>query len=159
MGKTYAPYRIYFDTGIYSYEYYHTVSMGHWAVNPYLSVIGFAFVIEWSKTPWQMLGASGATLTLIIMYWIDSAFIKYRTARESRDIKLEKEARRHFKWIEVLSRLMTILFLVYCAIVGFHALLFLNSRSCWFFPSEKMQIWAISLYGMYTPNLTCTKSL
>jgi hypothetical protein len=132
-----------------------TINEGKLPENPFLSTFGYALSIDWSATPWQLLGVIGSALSLIVLYWIDWNFRKYCVATDTQDTALAKEARRHFRWIEYLARVRTLLFLAYCVIVGFHALLVLNARSCWFTPSSNVQAWSLSLYGKHLPDVTC----
>jgi hypothetical protein len=137
---------------------WRTFNSSHLPDNPFLSVIGYAFAIEWTTAPWQLLGLFGSLLSLAIVYLVDWNFEKYRIAVETRDAALAEDAQWHFRWIEYVSRLRTLLFVAYCVLVGFHAFLILNARSCWITPTAGMQSWSVLFYQEQAPKLACTKS-
>ena len=130
-------------------------SGGHLPQNPFLSVLGYAFSLGWSAAPWQVLGVLGSILSLSISYLIDWTFRKYEIANQTGDDALADEAIVHFGWIERLSRFRTLCFLLYCVVVGFHAFLVVNSRSCWFVPASGVQTWSERLFQERTPQLEC----
>ena len=134
-----------------------TISKGKLPDNPFLNVVGYAFSIDWSATPWQLLGVVGSVLSLVVIYLVDWTFRKYRVAKDTQDAALADEALRHFGWIERLARARTLVFLAYCAIVGLHGLLVVNARVCWFDPTPSIQSWAKVLYQERTPGQKCAK--
>jgi hypothetical protein len=138
---------------------WRTFSQGMSLENPFLNVLGYALVINWSTTPWQLLGAAGSLLSLVVIYLTDWTFRKYTIAKRTQDALLLEEAKEQMRKIEQLARLRTITFLTYCAIVGFHALLVLNDRACWFVPATSVEAWSESLYREYAPVVNCTNSV
>lgn len=136
---------------------WRSLNQGRLPDNPFISIVGYAFLIEWTATPWQLLGLTGSILSLAIFYLVDWTFRKYRVANDTQDAPLADQALRHFRWIERLAQARTLFFLAYCAIVGFHAILVLNARTCWFIPAPNVQVWAEWLYREEMPNRECTK--
>ena len=134
---------------------WRTISQGKLPENAFLNIVGYAFSVDWSTTPWQLLGFGGSVLSLVVFYWIDWSFKKYITAEKTQDGTLRGEALRDFEQIERVKRIRSLLFLAYCALVGFQALLVLNTRSCWFIPGPHTQGWAEWLYGNHAPDQKC----
>jgi hypothetical protein len=123
--------------------------------NPFLNVVGYALVINWAATPWQLLGVTGSLLSVGILYAIDWAYRKSQAAKATNDSLLEAEALRQFGWIERLSRIRSLLFICYCGAVGLQAILVFDARSCWFVPASSIQRLADSLYGNKVPINRC----
>ena len=136
---------------------WQTLGQGETLENPFLSVFGYALSVNWSTSPWQLLGFAGSVLTLVVIYLSDWIFRKYVIATHTNDVDLREEAKRQMRAVEHLSRLRTIMFLAYCAIVGLHASLVLNGRACWVVPAPSIQRWSEWLYREYAPILRCPK--
>ncbi|WP_315826105.1 hypothetical protein [Bradyrhizobium sp. SZCCHNG3015] len=136
-----------------------TTMKGTLPENPFLNVVGYSFSVDWSTTPWQLLGVAGSLLSLTSYYLVDWNYRKYCVANDTQDPSLAREALLQFVWIERLTRVRSLLFLAYCALVGFHALLVFNSHSCWFIPSDTLQASAETVYGEYTPVPECIKPI
>ena len=66
------------------------------------------------------------------------------------------ESKSRFRLIEVMSRVRLLLFLAYLLLVGFHTLLYFNSRRCWFTPRPNVETWAVWVYAERLPVSRCT---
>ncbi len=136
---------------------WRTLGDGKLPENPFLSVVGYAFSIDWSTTPWQLLGVAGSILSIATIYLVDLNYRKYRVAIDTCDKDLADSAIRNFRFVERLERLRTLLFLTYCVIVGLHAFLIFNSQSCWFSPTQGFSAKIQLLYGRYSPAFNCVR--
>ncbi|HKZ03698.1 MAG TPA: SEC-C domain-containing protein [Pyrinomonadaceae bacterium] len=128
------------------------VAGGQFPDNPFVSVVGYFFLIEWSAPPWQLLGLLGAALSLAIVFWIDWAYKKRSAAERTGDAKLHAESDSDFGHIERLARVRTIVFVLYLALVGFQAALYFNHRGCWLVMPDKVAAWAEAIFrdrGVY----------
>src|SRR5207244_4006239 len=72
--------------------------------NPFLSVLGFIFLINWSSIGvWQVLAVAAAALSVAIMLWVDALGHDYRFANEHNDQQLLASTEHKFGWIEWLA--------------------------------------------------------
>ena len=120
--------------------------------NPLIHVLGYLFLIDWSKIQYaQGLLLALAVLAIIILYWLDDAFCRLRRALRDKKLADERWARGEIARIERLSRIRPVLFAIYVGLFGFHTVLVLNAKSCWFTPPQHVQSFALTLYGDLTP--------
>lgn len=127
--------------------------------NPFLTVLGFLFLIDWSVRPWQVLALLSAALSVVIVLWIDSVAVEYRYASERQDSELRRQAKRQFGWVERVSRLRTLVVICFWLLVGGHTVLVLNSQKCWFGVPANVQSWAQWVYSDRMPKSDCPATL
>jgi hypothetical protein len=123
--------------------------------NPLLTPLGYLLLIDWTPRLWQICALAGSVLSLALVFMLDHVAGEYRIARESGDFNTARAAERKFGWIERLSRLRLILFIMFWLMVGTQALLYFNYHRCWFSVPPKVQDWAKSLYGDHLPPDHC----
>jgi hypothetical protein len=123
--------------------------------NPFLSVLGFVFVVDWSLRPWQILAVTAALISIGALFWIDNVARDYRFATERRDGPLLAHAERRFGRIERLLRFRLLLLLAFWLLVGVHTVLYFNSTKCWFNLSDNVEGWAQWVYGDRFPPAHC----
>jgi hypothetical protein len=121
--------------------------------NPFLSVLGFVFLIDWRSIGlWQVLAVAAALLSVAILLWIDTVEREYRYAKERDDRSLLAKAARGFGWIERVARLRLLLVLGFWLLVGGHTLLYFNSLKCTFDVPPSIERQAQWLYGERMPR-------
>jgi len=123
--------------------------------NPFLSVFGYVFLIDWTDRPWQTLALLAAILSIVIVFWIDSSAREYAYALRTSDSQLIIRVNRKFGWIERILRIRFLLVLMFWFIVGGHAILYFNSLKCWIDIPQRVQTWAGSIYGERLPQRRC----
>jgi len=123
--------------------------------NPFLSVLGFVFVVDWSLRPWQVLAVTTALISIGILFWIDNVARDYRFAREHGDGPLLARSERRFGHVERLVRFRLLLVIAFWLLVGAHTLLYFNSTKCWFTLSANIEGWAQWVYGDRFPPAHC----
>ena len=121
------------------------------AENPLITPIGYLLLVDWSR-PWQVFAVAGAVLSMTIVFLVDDIHGELEIALAQRNLGLQKAAERKFGWIERLARLRLLMFIAFWLIVGAHALLYFNSRQCWFTLSPALQGWAETVYGDRLPR-------
>lgn len=119
--------------------------------NPFLSVMGYMFVIDWAVVPWQLFGLGGAVLSLAILYWSDGAIRNWRRANSAGNERAMGWARARFGAIEALMRAQKLLFIGYWLVIGGHAALYLNSLKCYVATPAEVQRAAEWFYGGRAP--------
>jgi hypothetical protein len=127
--------------------------------NPLLTPIGYMLLIDWMLQPWQVCSIAGAVLSVILIFMLDHALKEHKIAQEDSNPELMHAAERKFGWIERLSRLRLLLFIIFWLMVGAHAILYFNSQRCWFSVPPNVQDWAKSLYGDHLPPDSCLDRL
>jgi hypothetical protein len=135
---------------------WQTLKSGNHLENPFLNIVGYAFSIDWSSTPWQLLAVAGAFLSIVAVRLVDLNFQKFQTALETKDDVLVSNALSRLSCIERLCRLRTLLFLAYCTLVSFQAILVWNAHACWFIPYPFVDAVAQSFYHGYLPPSQCS---
>jgi hypothetical protein len=123
--------------------------------NPFLSVLGFVFVVDWSLRPWQVLAVTTALISIGILFWIDNVARDYRFATGHQDGPLLAHAERGFAQIERLLRFRLLLVIAFWLLVGVHTLLYFDSMKCWFTLSANVEAWAQWVYGDRFPPSHC----
>jgi hypothetical protein len=123
--------------------------------NPMLTPLGYLLLIDWTPRLWQVCAVLGSALSLAIVFMLDHLVREYKIAQEDGDLELMRASERKFGWIERLSRLRFLLFIVFWLMVGTHAILYFNSHRCWFSVPPKFQEWAKSIYGDHLPPDHC----
>jgi hypothetical protein len=119
--------------------------------NPLITPIGYLLLVDWSR-PWQVFAVAGAALSIFIVLLVDDVHGEYEIGLVQENRALQKAAERKFGWIERLARLRLLVFILFWLIVGAHALLYFNSRQCWFALSPALQGWAETVYGDRLPR-------
>lgn len=100
--------------------------------NPLLVPLGYLLLIDWSIAPWQLCGLVGSLLSLLLIILMNDAMGKYRIGHEINDQTLLHSVSVQFGWIERISRVRTLIFILYLSIAGIHTLLYVNTVRCWF---------------------------
>jgi hypothetical protein len=69
---------------------------------------------------------------MLTVYMVNDVSGQYRIAEDMQDAELLKAATSKYGWIEWLTRIRFLLLLGFWDLVGTHAVLYFNSRQCWF---------------------------
>jgi hypothetical protein len=125
--------------------------------NPFLTVLGYMFLVDWSAPPWQVLALAVAVLNVAVVCWIDYVGHDYRDAAEHHDQRLLARAEHKFGWIERLLRLRLLLVLAFWVIVAGHTVLYFNTRKCWFTVPSSIERSAQLIYGDRLPPNVCER--
>lgn len=123
--------------------------------NPFLTSLGYLFVLNWSVKFWPFFVVAGPTLCLITLLWLDRTFKKYKTAKQYNYEALQREAERTFPVIERMQRVQLLLMVLYCVLVVGQAGLYLNSQNCWVSIQPNVQSWSDWLFGDKSPRSQC----
>ena len=129
-------------------------SAGH---NPFITVFGYFFVIDWSFRPWPLLSVVLATISVILVFSVDDASGQYRIGAAEGDTLLVNRANRKFAYIEILARVRLLIFIALTLVVGVHAVLYLNSLECWFTLPNNTARWGQWVYGDRMPEMMCSE--
>lgn len=127
--------------------------------NPLLLMVGYAFLVDWSMPPWQILTVVLALLSVALVFLVDDAGGQYRLATTQGDKALRARAEQKLRWIERLARGRFMLLLLFLIIAGGQALLYFNSVKCGFSTPIWMERQGQWLYGGRMPQNMCTKKL
>jgi len=120
--------------------------------NPLLTTLGYLLVVDWNVRPWHALALMVAVLAILIVYLIDDAGGQYQVANKNGNEKMVAWARKKFALAEGIVRLRLLLVVALWCIIGAQALLYFNSRQCWFNVPPNVADKAQWIYGdRYAP--------
>jgi MFS family permease len=125
--------------------------------NPLLTVLGYFLVVDRPLFPWQVLTIVVATLTFILVFWLDDVYGEHKNAKSLNQTQLVGAAERKFGWIERISRLRFVLVITLWLLVGAQALLYFNSQNCWSEIPPNAERWAAWAYGPKLPPKSCAE--
>jgi hypothetical protein len=123
--------------------------------NPFLIVVEYLFVIEWSARSWQLFSIASALLSFVIVLWMDDVSRTYSYAQTAEALHLLIRCNRQFGWIERLTRIRLLFVISFWLLVGAHTLLYFNSHECWIKLPDNVIAKARWVYGDRLPPLNC----
>jgi hypothetical protein len=115
--------------------------------NPFVSLVGYLFLVNWNGPVWQYVTLSVPILTIVIVLSLNEAGIIHNYGITEHKPELIARASRRFSWIERLTRLRLLLTICFWLLAGGQMLLAFNAKQCWFTPPAKVQMYAVWLYG------------
>jgi hypothetical protein len=127
--------------------------------NPFLTMLEFIFLVDWSVRLWQVVAVAAAILGVIIVFMVDSAARELRYATNKKELKLQNKAVHKFGRIERLARVRFLLVAMFWLLVGGHTVLYFNNLKCWFSTPPNVQVWAQWIYGDRMPPLQCSPNI
>jgi len=123
--------------------------------NPFLTVFGLVFLLDWSFRPWQFLAILMAALSVVMVFAVDAVDREYQYAMAERDDEMRIAAVRKLGWIERLARFRFLCVLIFWLMVGMHAFLYFNAVKCWTDVPANVGAWAHWIYGDRLPPRRC----
>jgi hypothetical protein len=120
--------------------------------NPFLTPLGYLFVLDWSGKFWPIFSVLGPTLSIVTLVWINRTFAKYQTAATHKYEELQREAERTFPVIERVQRVQFMLLILYCLLVVGQLALYFNSQKCWVSIAPNVQSWSDWFFGDKSPR-------
>ncbi|MEA2895184.1 MAG: hypothetical protein QOJ84_799 [Bradyrhizobium sp.] len=123
--------------------------------NPFLTPLGYFFVLDWSGKFWPIFLIVGPTLSIVTLVWLNRTFAKYKIAEKNNYENLKREAERTFPIIERVQRVQFVLFIIYCLLVVGQAALYFNSQKCWIVIRPNVQSWSDWFFSDKSPHPKC----